>query len=338
MRRRRIACGALVASVFIVAGLGGAQTVAAVESPCPPPEGRALCVSVTHTPVDVSAASPGGPTFVAYAVTVRNAGGSTLTHTTATACLVAGADGAEACGAVPPGAAFFSATPSSGACSIAGTTARCELGSLAQGAVATIELVARAPVQVGPFRNVVSVSVKERGSDSPRPDPNEDTVTVSEEATTLALGGPRASSFVPRGIATKLLAAAGGQSGESRIPSQHDALTAELAITDEPEFVCPEGEICRGGGWVSASIPGTFDPALQFILRWPDELVPAKQNERNFAVFYIACDTCALEIIRTRCSSATPSPGELPCLWNVRDLGRSGFEATLISAHNGKMH
>jgi Domain of unknown function DUF11 len=338
MRRRRIACGALVASVFIVAGLGGAQTVAAVESPCPPPEGRALCVSVTHTPVDVSAASPGGPTFLAYSVTVRNGGGSTLTHTTANACLVAGADGAGVCGAAPPGAAFYSATPSTGVCSIAGTTARCELGSLARGAVATIQLVARAPVQPGPFRNLVSVSVKERGSDSPSPDPNEDTVTVSEEATTLVPGGPRASSFVPRGIATKLLAAAGGQSGESRIPSQHDGLTAELAITDEPEFICPEGEICRGGGWVSASIPGTFDPALQFILRWPDELVPAKQKERNFALFYIACDTCALEIIRTRCSSATPSPGELPCLWNVRDLGRSGFEATLISAHNGKMH
>ncbi len=89
---------------------------------------------------------------------------------------------------------------------------------------------------------------------------------------------------------------------------------------------------------MSASIPGTFDPGLQFVLRWPDELVPAKQTERNFALFYIACDTCTLEIIRTRCSSATPSPGELPCLWNVRDLRSSGFEATLISAHNGKMH
>lgn len=338
MKRRRIACGALVASVFVVAGLGGAQTVAAVDSPCPPPDGRALCVSVTHMPVDVSAASAGAPTFVAYAVTVRNGGGSTLTHTTANACLTAGAGGAGACGAAPPGATFFSATPSTGTCSIAGSTARCELGSLARGAVATIELVARAPTQPGSFQNLVTVSAKERGSDNPGQDPNEDTVTVSEGASALVPGGPRASSFVPRGIATELLAAAGGQSGRSKIPSQHDALTAALAITDEPEFVCPEGEVCRGGGWVSASIPGTFDPGLQFVLRWPDELVPAKQTERNFALFYIACDACALEIIRTRCSSATPSAGELPCLWNVRDLKSSGFEATLIAAHNGKMH
>jgi hypothetical protein len=337
-RQGRGVWGALVVSVVLVAGLGGAETVAASESPCPPPDGRALCLSVTDTPVDVSAASAGAPTFVAYAVTVRNGGGSMLTHTTANACLAAGAEGAGACGAVPPGGAFFSATPSAGACSLAGSTARCELGSLAPGAVATIELVAHAPTQPGPFRNVVTVSANERGNDNPGQDPNADTVTVSEGTTALVPGGTRASSFVPKGIATELLAGAGGQSGQSKIPSQHEALTAALAITDDPPFTCPEDEICRGGGWVSASIPGTFDPALQFVLRWPDDLVPAKQTTRNFALFYIACDTCALEIIRTRCSSATPSAEELPCLWNVRDLRRSGFEATLISDHNGKMH
>lgn len=337
-RQGRIALGALVASLFVLAGLGGAETVAAVESDCPPPDGRALCVSVTHTPVDVSAASAGAPTFVAYSVTVRNGGRSTLTHTTVNACLAAGAESAKACGAVPPGAAFFSATPSRGSCSIAGSTARCELGQLARGAVATVELVARAPTQPGSFQNVVTVSAKERGSDSPGNDPNPDTVTLSEGATALAPGGPRASSFVPKGIATQLLAAAEGQSGQSKIPSQHDSLTAELAITDEPRFICPAGEICRRGGWVSASIPGTFNPGLQFVLRWPDEFVSAKQTTKNFALFYIACDTCALEIIRTRCTSATPSLGELPCLWNVRDLKSKGFEATLISTHNGKMH
>jgi hypothetical protein len=339
MKRRRQGrgvWGALVVSVVLVAGLGGAETVAASESPCPPPEGRALCVSVTHTPVDVSSASAGAPTFVAYAVTVRNGGGSTLTHTTANACLAAGAAGA--CGAVPPGAAFFSATPSAGVCSIAGSTARCELGSLAAGAVATIELVARAPTQPGPFRNVVTVSANERGNDNPGQDPNADTVTVSEGTAALVPGGPRASSFVPKGIATALLAAAAGQSGQSKIPSQHDALTAELAITDDPPFVCPKDEVCRGGGWVSATIPGTFDAGLQFLLHWPDEFVLAKQTEKNFVLFYLACETCELEIIRDRCSSGTPSADERPCLWNVRDLGRNGFEATVISSHNGKMH
>ena len=63
-RQGRFALGALVASLFVVAGLGGAETVAAGDSPCPPPNGRALCVSVTHTPADVPAASAGAPTFV----------------------------------------------------------------------------------------------------------------------------------------------------------------------------------------------------------------------------------------------------------------------------------
>ena len=142
---------------------------------------------------------------------------------------------------------------------------------------------------------------------------------------------------MPAGIATQLLAADEGQSGQSKIPSQHSDLTAELAITDDPPFVCPEDEICRGGGWVNATIPGTFD-ALQFLLHWPDEFVPAKQTEKNFVLFYLACDTCELEIISDRCSSATPSASERPCLWNLRDLGRNGFDATLISSHNGKMH
>jgi hypothetical protein len=211
------------------------------------------------------------------------------------------------------------------------------IGKLRSGATATVDLVSRAPTQAGAFRNILATTVKERGSDNPGDDPQGDTITVSEPVTTLAFGGPRASTFLPAGIATQLLAAEEGQSGQSKIPSQHGALTAELAITDNPPFVCPEDEICRGGGWVSATIPGTFD-SLQFLLHWPDEFVSAKQTEKNFALFYLACDTCELEIIRDRCSSATPSADERPCLWDVRDQGRKGFDATLISSHNGKMH
>jgi hypothetical protein len=326
-----------VAGGLLVAGLGGAGTAAAEDSPCPPPSGRQLCVSVTHTPLDVSAATAAGQTFVSFTVTLRNVGTSELTQTVVEACLVSGSGSGSECGAAPPGASFFSATASAGNCTIAAATARCLIGKLRSGASATVELVSRAPTQAGAFRNILSTTVKERGSDNPGDDPQGDTITVSEPVTTLAFGGSRASTFLPAGIATQLLAAEEGQSGQSKIPSQHGALTAELAITDDPPFVCPEDEICRGGGWVSATIPGTFD-ALQFVLHWPDEFVPAKQTEKNFVLFYLACDTCELEIIRDRCSSATPTAGERPCLWNVRDLGRNGFDATLISSHNGKMH
>jgi hypothetical protein len=294
-------------------------------------------VSVTHTPLDVSAATAAGQTFVSYTVTLRNVGTSELTQTAVAACLVSGSGSSSDCGAPPPGASFYAAVASAGDCTIAGATARCLIGKLSSGGVATVDLVSRAPTQAGAFRNVVSVSVKERGSDAPGNDPQADTITVSEPVMTLAAGGPRALSFVPNGIATQLLAADEGQSGQSKIPPQHSDLTAELAITDDPPFVCPEGEICRGGGWVNATIPGTFD-ALQFLLHWPDEFVPAKQTEKNFVLFYLACDTCELEIISDRCSSATPSASERPCLWNLRDLGRNGFDATLISSHNGKMH
>jgi Domain of unknown function DUF11 len=328
----------LLAGGLMAAGLGGAGPAAAVDSPCPPQSGRQFCVSVSHTPADVSTASAGAPTFVAYQASVRNVGKSTLTNTTLTACLVAGSGSGQACAPAPSGASFYSAAPSAGACTITGATARCELGSLGEGGSATVELVARAPTQPGPFQNVVTVRVKERASDSPRTDPNEDTLTVAEPATALAAGSSRASSFVPEGIATELLAAQEDQSGRSKIPSDHDALTASLSLTDDPPLRCPKDVVCRGGRWVSATIPGVFESGLQFVLRWPDKFVPRQQTERNFVLLYIACDTCAIEIIRNRCSSATPGIGEMPCLWNVRDLGRDGFEATLISPHNGKMH
>jgi hypothetical protein len=333
----RTSSAAFVAGGLLFAGLGGAGTAAAEDSPCPPPEGRQLCVSVTHTPFDVSAATAAGQTFVSYTVTLRNVGKSELTQTTLNACLVSGSGSGSDCGAAPPGASFFSAVASKGNCTTAGATARCAIGKIPSGGSATAELVSRAPTQAGAFRNVIATTVKERGSDNPGSDPQADTLTVSEPVTTLAAGGTRATSFVPNGIATQLLAADGGQSGVSKIPSGHDGLTAELAITDDPPFVCPKGEICRGGGWVSAIIPGAFD-ALQFVLHWPDEFVSPKQTRKNFVLFYIACDACALEIIRDRCSSATPSADERPCLWNIRDLGLKGFEATLISSHNGKMH
>ena len=294
-------------------------------------------MSVTHTPFEVSAATAAGQTFVSFTATLQNVGKSELTQTTVTACLASGSSGSE-CGAAPPGTSFHSAVASAGSCTIDGATARCVIGKLRKRRSwpRSNSSPARQP-RPGRSGTWSPSPSRSGGATVQQPDPQADTITVSEPVTTLAAGGPRATSFVPDGIATQLLAADEGQSGLSKIPSAHDGLTAELAITDDPPFVCPKYEICRSGGWVSATIPGTFD-SLQFVLHWPDEFVSAKQTEKNFALFYLACDTCELEIIRDRCSSATPSADERPCLWNVRDLGRKGFDATLISSHNGKMH
>ena len=75
-----------------------------------------------------------------------------------------------------------------------------------------------APTQPGPFQNVVTVSAKERGSDSPSEDPNQDTITLSEGATALVPGGPRAISFVPKGIATRSWRGLRARAGNRRFP------------------------------------------------------------------------------------------------------------------------
>jgi Domain of unknown function DUF11 len=283
----------------------------------------------------VTAASAAAPTFVAFTATVGNAGKSSLTQTTVTACLVAGSG--EECGTPPPGAFLRSAEASQGTCTVEGATAQCELGKLRRGAEATVDFVAGAPTEPGDFGNLVSAFVKERRHDKQPHDPNPDTVTVSTPVSVLPVGGPRASSFVPEGVAAELLAGQDGQTGQSKIPTAHENLTAQLEITEDPPFVCPKHEICRGGGWVSATIPGEFD-ALQFVLHWPKQFVSRKQTEKNFVLFYLACDTCDLEMISDRCSSPTPSAAERPCLWDIRLSKYKGLGATLITSHNGKMH
>ncbi len=335
--RARLGFAALVAGALLAAGLSGAAAAdGSPDGSCPPPDGRQFCLSVSLAPGEVSASSEGAPSFISSTITVRNVGGSTLTQVTIAACLVAGEDG-RGCAPAPPGASFTSAVAGAGTCTISGATANCKLGSLPGGGVATVELVARAPSEPGPFRNVVTATVNEGSNDNPASDPNRDTATVAALGAALA-PGPTATSFVPSGTALALSAEAGGQTGEVTIPAEHDALTAALAITDTTPLVCPKREVCRGGAWVDASVPGTFEMGLRFRLSWPAALVPSKQTTKNFVLFYLACDGCELEVIRARCSSATPAVQEMPCLWNIRDLRTNGFEATLVSTHNGKMH
>ena len=102
---------------------------------------------------------------------------------------------------------------------------------------------------------------------------------------------------------------------------------------------CPKKVICRGGDWFHADIPGTFDPPFAFPLRWDSTFIPTSLNVKKFALLYTEClDGCKLQVITSKCSSATPSASELPCLIGVEKLPDGDWVATLLNTHNGFMH
>ena len=67
-------------------------------------------------------------------------------------------------------------------------------------------------------------------------------------------------------------------------------------------------------------------------------MIPTALNAKKFALLYTEClDGCPLEVITARCSSATPSASELPCLIDVAKLPDGDWVATLLNDHNGWM-
>ena len=158
-----------------------------------------------------------------------------------------------------------------------------------------------------------------------------------------------AASSVPKGASVSLTTdptntgvatAADPLIGEAVITNSPIATTAsikEVPLRDAP-FTCPKNVICRGGPWLEASIPGTFDPPLAFPLRWDSTLIPSSLTVKKFALLYTeGLDGSKLQIISARCSSPTPKASELPCLTGVAKLKDGDYVATLINNHNGRM-
>jgi uncharacterized repeat protein (TIGR01451 family) len=319
----------LVAVAIGGAALLGGATGSGASTPVCSASGPLVCVDLVGTPATVPPSEADSPHYVSYVSHVSNNGNQTATHASADVVLSGGLE-------------LVSATSSVGSCSVAAHPT-CVLGSLAGGGEATVEFVARAPVTEGTATATLTVSVDERANDGPTADPKQDTVVVKEDTTISRLSG---SSFVPQGASVSLTT----DPTNTNVASATDPLIGQAIITTSPiattasideqtlTLPCPKKVICRGGDWFHADIPGTFDPPLAFPLRWDSTLIPSSLNAKKFALLYTEClNGCKLQVITSRCTSATPPASELPCLSGVAKLPDGDWVATLFNSHNGYM-
>jgi hypothetical protein len=316
---------------FAGAALLGGGTGSGASTPECSASGPHVCVDLVGTPATVPP-SDDTPHYVSYVSHVTNDGNQTATHVTANIELTGGLT-------------LDSVTSTLGSCSVDGQPT-CVLGRLAGGASATVAFVALAPEVEGDASATLTASFDERANDGPTADPKQDTVRASETTTVEVLDGT-AASFVPKGASLVLTT----DPTDTGVATATDPLIGQAVITTSPtattalidevtvSLPCPKKVICRAGDWFHASIPGTFDPPLAFPLRWDSTLIPSSLNAKKFALLYTEClDGCKLQVITSKCSSETPSAGELPCLSGVKKLQDGDWVATLLNNHNGYMH
>jgi uncharacterized repeat protein (TIGR01451 family) len=317
------------ASFALVGGAGVSRAEPAEECT---ETGPLVCLSVTPTPDTVSPSREGSPTYVAYQVVVSNDAPNTITHAALAATL-------------PAGSTFVSATSDIGSCDGDGGTVSCPFGSIAGGTGANVEVVVQAPETTGTATASFTVSFDERSNDGPEADPKQDSVTALP-AFAVDATLDSAASFVPEGASVELSTDPTGNG----VANSGDPQIANAAITSAPAAVsafleevsgalqCPKKVVCRDGDWVQATIPGTYDPPLEFTLLWDASLVAPGQTVKKFAVLLTECLTgCPLEVVSDRCSDATPAASELPCLTGVARLNDGDWVATLVNSHNGYM-
>jgi uncharacterized protein DUF11 len=316
---------------FAGAALLGGGTGSGASTPVCSASGPNVCVDLVGTPATVPP-SDETPHYVSYVSHVTNEGNQTATHVTADIELTGGLT-------------LDSVTSTRGSCSVDGQP-NCVLGRLASGASATVEFVALAPEAEGAASATLTASFDERTNDGPANDPKQDTVKASEDTTVEVLDGT-AASFVPKGASLMLTT----DPTDTGVTTANDPLIGQAIITTSPmsttalidevplTLPCPKKVICRAGDWFHASIPGTFDPPLAFPLRWDSTLVPSSLNAKKFALLYTEClSGCKLQVITSKCSSATPPASELPCLSGVEKLPDGDWVATLLNSHNVYMH
>jgi hypothetical protein len=329
--RRVIWLGIAAVSLVLIGGAGVSGAQGSEECAT---SGPLVCVSASATPQTVSPSRTESPTYLSYAVAVANRSRNNVAHTTLTASL-------------PSGSSLVSTDSGVGSCAASDSGGLvCNLGSLASGSVARIDVVVTAPMTEGTAVATFAVSFDEGPNDNGSSDPKQDTISTTEAITVAATSGS-ASSFVPEGASVELSTDPTG----TGVATLGDALLADAMITSSPTALtasieevagplkCPKGVVCRRGDWVQATIPGIFDPPLSFTLRWDKSLIPRALSARKFALLLTEClNGCPLQIVSSRCPSATPPQSALPCLWNVASELDGDWVATLFNNHNGFMH
>jgi len=331
---RYLAGSGLAASLKHVALAGAAQSPAA-DACVPPKDGPKICLRVTAGPDGASVSTPAAPRYVALDVSVANESGNAVNHATLQF------------GPVDPalGTGFsFVELPAStaGSCSYsaAARSISCDLGQLRTGAAVDIRLTLRTPTAAGVTALTFTTSFAEGPSDQ-NPNPGKtDTFEVTELVDVTADLGTDAT-YVPAGTGIELTVAQDGHEDSFTLPPQDFDTTARLEFTSTADlpFTCPAKQICRlGTPWLTATVPGTFDPLAEVDFFWPASQVPSKQTVKNFVLYYVASAGAPLQIVSARCNARLDV---VPCLKDIV-LPKSGplkgsLSATLVTDHNGHM-
>ena len=307
--------------LLVAAGPGGASVATSCSEPAP--SGRLVCITVE----DLDGVSPSGPTtsgkrtvdvraYQFYELTIRNAGGNTLTQGSVTVRLT---DTVGASGAVVSTAAYVPSGSTAG-CAVVTTSpnvVRCPLANLPAGAdTGTIVLAYRTSTtpDVTATAAAITTSFKEGLNQGANPA----TFTVVE--TTGLEPEPQLSvAWSPPGQAVGLgTSPADVQFSTLRfsVPGGKTAFVSSLAETNG--FVCaPElGDACFGQAVktdLSGAAAGTFSPSNPFALTMTVDLDLAPGNLKDLAISHQR-DDGTFEVIRTRCANTPPVSGDaLPC-------------------------
>ena len=327
--------GSVLVAVLAVVALAGASQSPAAEACVPPKQGPNVCLSVTVGPDGASVSTAASPRFVSVDASVDNEGGNAVNHATLQIFPVDPALGA--------GFSFVSLPSSSaGSCSYsaAARTISCDFGQVRGGAGVDVGVTLRTPTTAGTQPLQFTTSFAEGPTDQ-NPNPGKtDTVQVTELIDVVA-DPDTAATFVPANTAVALTVQQDGRQDTFSLPPQDFDTTARLEFTptEDLPFVCPAKQVCRvGTPWLTATVPGTFDPEAEIDFFWPATQVSTKQTEKNVALFYVATPGASVEVISARCNAQL---SVVPCLKDI-SLPKSGplkgsLAFTLVTDHNGHM-
>ena len=326
-------------SVFVAAlalvALAGASQSSAGQACVPPSQGPDVCVTVTVGPDGASVSTAALQRFVAIDATVSNEGGNSVNHMTLQIFPVDPALSARF--------SFFALpTTSAGSCSysVSALTISCDLGQVRGGAHVDVGLTLRTPTTAG-LQGLTFRAQFAEGPTDQNPNPGKtDTVELTEQIDVK--NDPSVdATFVPAGTAASLTVQQEGRTDTFNLPPQDFDTTARLEFTPTADlpFTCPKKEVCRvGTPWLTATVPGTFDPEAEIDFFWPAGQVSTNQTAKNFALFYVATPGAPVEIISARCNAQL---SVVPCVKDIV-LPKTGplkgsLAATLVTDHNGHM-